>query len=149
MIELAVYLKRSGYRPRQVQDFIPAPMDVATCIYYTGLDPETGQPVHSAHKLRERSLQRALLQFFKPENHAAVKRALQQAGREDLIGDGPDCLIPARAPGRAPGSRRPASTGRGGEGAPSRPEAGGGAGSPGYRRAARLGGRRPKGDKGS
>jgi uncharacterized radical SAM protein YgiQ len=98
MIELAVFLKERGYRPRQVQDFIPAPMDVATCMYWTGLDPMTMKPVETATRLRDRDVQRALLQFFKPENHALVHATLVRVGREDLIGDGPDCLIPARAP---------------------------------------------------
>jgi uncharacterized radical SAM protein YgiQ len=98
MIELAVFLKARGYRPRQVQDFIPAPMDLATCMYWTGLDPLTMKPVETARKLRDRKLQRALLQFFAPENWLTVRSALEQAGREDLIGDGPQCLIPSRAP---------------------------------------------------
>ena len=98
MIELALYLKRNGYRPRQVQDFIPAPMDVATCMYHTGLDPETLEPVHSARSQNDRNTQRALLQYWKPENHALVKRALEKAGRSDLIGTAPECLIPVRAP---------------------------------------------------
>ena len=64
MIELALFLKAHGYRPRQVQDFIPAPMDVATCMYHTGLDPLTMQPVETVRKLRDRQTQRALMQFF-------------------------------------------------------------------------------------
>jgi uncharacterized radical SAM protein YgiQ len=100
MIDLALYLKRSGYRPDQVQDFIPAPFDVATAMYYTGIDPFTRKPVHVARHLRDRKLQRALMQFFKPENYFEVRRALEQAGRQDLIGSGCDCLIPARPPPR-------------------------------------------------
>jgi len=100
MIELAVFLKRAGYRPRQVQDFIPAPMDIATCVHHTGLDPESMRPVKVVRKQRERLEQRALLQFFKPENYFRVRGALLRAGRGDLIGDGPDCLIGARPPGR-------------------------------------------------
>ena len=106
MIELALYLKRHGYRPRQVQDFIPAPMDIATCMYWTGLDPFTLEPVESARRLTDRQVQRALLQFFAPENWATVREALLRAGREDLIGDGPDCLIPARPPRPKPGDER-------------------------------------------
>jgi len=98
MIDLALYLKRSGYRPEQVQDFIPAPMDIATCMYYTGIDPMSGEAVYVAKGARERRLQRALLQYFKPENYDDVCEALQQAGREDLIGAGPKCLIPSRPP---------------------------------------------------
>jgi uncharacterized radical SAM protein YgiQ len=106
MIDLAVFLKRNGYRPDQVQDFIPAPFDVATAMYYTGLDPFTKQPVHVARHLRDRKLQRALMQFFKPENYFEVRRALEQAGRQDLIGRGCDCLIPDRPPREALEARR-------------------------------------------
>ena len=98
MIDLALFLKRNGYRPDQVQDFIPAPFDIATCMYYTGLDPFTGEEVYTAKHLRDRKLQRALLQFFKPENYFEVREALQKAGRHDLIGSGCDALIPANPP---------------------------------------------------
>ncbi len=76
MIHLAVFLKLNGYRPDQVQDFIPAPMDVATAMYYTGVDPFTRKPVYVARHLRDRKLQRALMQFFKPENYFQVREAL-------------------------------------------------------------------------
>ena len=101
MIDLALYLKRNGYRPRQVQDFIPAPMDIATCMYYTGLDPMTMQPVAVARATTDRKMQRALLQFFKPENYFETRRALLSVGRGDLIGDGCDALIPATPPREA------------------------------------------------
>src|SRR5204863_1284725 len=103
---LAVFLKRNGYRPDQVQDFIPAPFDVATCMYYSGIDPFTMQEAYVARHLRDRKLQRALLQFFKPENYFEVRKALEQAGRTDLIGGGCDCLIPARPPNQALDRRR-------------------------------------------
>jgi uncharacterized radical SAM protein YgiQ len=106
MIDLAVFLKRNGYRPDQVQDFIPAPFDVATCMYYTGIDPFTRQQVHVAKGLRDRKVQRALMQFFKPENWFTVREALLQAGRQDLIGPGCDCLIPAQPPKEAIEARR-------------------------------------------
>ena len=106
MIDLALFLKRNGYRPDQVQDFIPAPFDVATSMYYTGLDPFTKKPVTVAKNLRDRKLQRALLQFFKPENYFEVRQALRAAGRADLIGDGCDALIPARPPRQALEARR-------------------------------------------
>ncbi|MCA9121853.1 MAG: YgiQ family radical SAM protein [Planctomycetaceae bacterium] len=106
MIHLAVMLKQTGYRPDQVQDFIPAPMDVATAMYYTGLDPFTKKPVYIARHLRDRKLQRALMQFFKPENYFEVRKALEQAKRTDLIGDGCDCLIPAQPPKEAITKRR-------------------------------------------
>jgi len=107
MIDLAVYLKRHGLRPDKVQDFIPGPMDIATCMYYTGLDPQSGEPVYVAHGTRERRMQRALLQFFKPENYLDVREALRQANRLDLIGDGPECLIPPRPPSAASGRKPP------------------------------------------
>ena len=81
MIDLALYLKRHSIRPDKVQDFIPGPMDIATCMYYTGLDPINGESVYVARGARERRLQRALLQYFKPENYADVRDALEQAGR--------------------------------------------------------------------
>lgn len=106
MIDLAMFLKRNGYKPDQVQDFIPAPFDVATAMYYTGLDPFTRKPVHIAKQLKDRKMQRALLQFFKPENYFEVRDALMQAGRQDLIGPGCDSLIPAKAPKEALERRR-------------------------------------------
>ncbi len=109
MIELALYLKRNGYRPRQVQDFIPAPMDIATCMYYTGLDPMTMREVPVARAVKDRKVQRALMQFFKPENWFEVRQALLAAGRKDLIGDGCDCLIPGTAPPEAIAARRAAA----------------------------------------
>jgi uncharacterized radical SAM protein YgiQ len=98
MIEVALYLKRQGLKPDKVQDFIPGPMDVATCMYYTGLDPMSGESVYVPRGGRERRLQKALLQFFKPENYRDVREALEEDDRLDLIGDGPECLIPSRPP---------------------------------------------------
>ncbi|HVC97252.1 MAG TPA: DUF3362 domain-containing protein [Pirellulales bacterium] len=106
MIELALFLKRNHYRPDQVQDFIPSPFDIAACMYHTGLDPHTKKPVYVAKHLRDRKLQRALLQFFKPENYFEVRRALEQAGRQDLIGDGCDSLISDKPPKEALDLRR-------------------------------------------
>jgi hypothetical protein len=106
MIDLALFLKRNGYRPDQVQDFIPAPFDVATCMFYTGIDPFTKQKVYVAQHLRDRKLQRALMQYFKPENYFEVRKALEQAGRQDLIGSGCDALIAAHPPKEALKARR-------------------------------------------
>lgn len=106
MINLAVFLKQNGYKPDQVQDFIPAPLDIATCMYYTGIDPFTKKPVFIAKGLRDRKTQRALMQFFKSENYFEVREALRSAGRTDLIGDGCDCLIPATPPREAIQRRR-------------------------------------------
>ena len=106
MIDLALFLKRNHYQPDQVQDFIPSPFDIAACMYHTGIDPFTMKPVYIAKHLRDRRLQRALLQFFKPENYFEVRKALEQAGRQDLIGNGCDCLIPDRPPKEALSRRR-------------------------------------------
>ncbi|QDU28695.1 hypothetical protein ETAA8_37990 [Anatilimnocola aggregata] len=106
MIHLAVFLKQNGYKPDQVQDFIPAPFDVATAMYYTGIDPFTKKPVQIAKALRDRKMQRALLQFFKPENYFEVREALRQAGRMDLVGDGCDSLISSKPPKEALLKRR-------------------------------------------
>lgn len=105
MIDLALYLKRNGYRPDQVQDFIPAPFDIATCLYYTGIDPFTKKPVTVKKGLTDRKVQRALMQFFKPENYFTVREALIEAGRGDLIG-GCDGLIPDQPPREALEKRR-------------------------------------------
>ncbi len=105
MIDLALYLKRSGYRPDQVQDFIPAPFDIATCMYHTGLDPFTKKEVPIAKGLNSRRMQRALMQFFKPENYFDVRQALIEAKRPDLIG-GCEGLIPAEPPKEALEARR-------------------------------------------
>jgi hypothetical protein len=112
MIELALFLKRNGYKPDAVQDFIPAPLDVATTMYYTGVDPFTKQPVYVAKALKERKYQRALMQFFKPENYFEVREALRQAGRMELIGDGCDSLIPSKPPREAIEKRRKDANGR-------------------------------------
>jgi uncharacterized radical SAM protein YgiQ len=106
MIDLAIYLKRNGYKPDQVQDFIPAPFDIATCMWYTGVDPMSGKEVTVATHLRDRRLQRALMQFFKPDNWFEVREALLEAGRGDLVGNGCDCLIPTQPPREALEARR-------------------------------------------
>jgi len=106
MIDLALFLKRNHYKPDQVQDFIPSPFDIAACMYHTGLDPFTMKPVYTAKHLRDRKLQRALLQFFKPENYFEVRQALEQAGRRDLIGEGCDALIGSHPPKAALDKRR-------------------------------------------
>jgi uncharacterized radical SAM protein YgiQ len=97
MVELALYLKQKGYRPRQVQDFIPTPMSLAATMYHTGIDPLSMKPVYTAHGLREKRLQKALLLYWDPAQHELVREALVQVGRKDLIGHRPECLVP---PGR-------------------------------------------------
>ena len=100
MIEMAQYLKKRGYRPRQVQDFIPTPMSLAATMYHTGIDPITMQPCYTARGLREKRLQKALLLYWNQEEWPLVREALTLAGRTDLIGNGPGCLVP-------PGPMRP------------------------------------------
>lgn len=85
-LEVALYLKRTGFVPDQVQDFYPTPGSLATCMYYTELDPHTMEAVYVAKSARERKLQRALLQFNKAENRKFVREALQKLGRTELIG---------------------------------------------------------------
>ncbi|MBW2528842.1 MAG: YgiQ family radical SAM protein [Deltaproteobacteria bacterium] len=115
MIDLALYLKQRSIRPRQVQQFVATPMTLATSMAYTGLDPFSGEAVHSARSGVERRLQKALLLYWDPAHHADVRRALRQAGRADLIGPGPDCLVP---PARGQGAlarharRKPKPKGR-------------------------------------
>jgi uncharacterized radical SAM protein YgiQ len=92
-IELALYIKRMGYTPEQVQQFIPVPGTLSTCMYYTGLDPRDMKPLYVPKTEKEQEMQRALLQFAKPQNRKIVLEALKTAGRTDLIGSGRDCLI--------------------------------------------------------
>src|SRR5205807_4023460 len=80
--------------------------DVATCMYYTGIEPFSGQEVYIARQLKDRKMQRALLQFFKPENYFEVRKALEESGRTDLIGGGCEALIPAVPPKEALKARR-------------------------------------------
>lgn len=96
-VALAEYLNRIGYMPEQVQDFYPTPGTLSTAMYYTGLDPRTMQPVYVAKTAEEKAMQRALLQWRKPEKRALVCAALRKAGRLDLIGWDKHCLI---RPGR-------------------------------------------------
>ncbi|MBQ7366187.1 MAG: YgiQ family radical SAM protein [Spirochaetaceae bacterium] len=85
-IEVALHLKKNGFVPDQVQDFYPTPGSLATCMYYTGLDPRTMEEVYVPRGGHERRLQRALIQFNRPENRRLVREALEKAGRQDLIG---------------------------------------------------------------
>ena len=94
MIELAQYLKRENIRAEQVQDFYPAPLTVSAAMFHTGKDPFTGEPVSVARTDNEKALQRALLLFHDPKFHRKAREALRLAGREDLIGRGPKCLVP-------------------------------------------------------
>ena len=92
-VELACFLKRTGHVPEQVQDFYPTPGTLSTCMYYTGIDPRTMQPVYVARDPHEKALQRALLQWTRKDKRELVIEALEKAGRTDLIGFTPQCLI--------------------------------------------------------
>lgn len=106
-IELAKFLKREGLHPEQVQDFYPTPGTVSTCMFYTGLDPYTMEEVYVPRTPREKAEQRALLQYYRPENRALVLSALKKAGRYDLIGTGKNCLVaPDKPQNRQNGSHR-------------------------------------------
>ncbi|WP_317315945.1 YgiQ family radical SAM protein [Amedibacillus dolichus] len=97
-IELACYLKKIHHTPKQVQDFYPTPGTLATCMYYTGIDPRNMKPVYVAKTYEEKLEQRALMQFSYPKNYDIVYCALKKAHREDLIGSSSKCLIPAKKP---------------------------------------------------
>ncbi|WP_434132912.1 YgiQ family radical SAM protein [Sporomusa sphaeroides] len=92
-VELAEFLRDTGYNPEQVQDFIPTPGSISTCMYYTGINPLTGEKVYVAKKPEDKRLQRALLQYRNPKNYELVYEALTKANRRDLIGYEPKCLI--------------------------------------------------------
>ena len=94
-IDLALFLKKEGIRPEQVQDFYPTPGTISTCMFWTGLNPYTMEEIYVPRTPEEKAEQRALLQYFKPENHEKIRKALLRAGRRDLIGSGPNCLVPA------------------------------------------------------
>lgn len=116
-IELALYVKEMGYNPEQIQDFYPTPGSLSTTIYYTGVNPLTGEKVYTPKTQEEKDMQRALIQFRVPKNYNLVKKALIKAGREDLIGFGSKCLIPPNPPRnkdtnskpRNPASMKPSS----------------------------------------
>lgn len=99
-IELAEFLRNQHMYPEQVQDFIPTPGSLSTCMYYTGINPLDGKPVYVAKKGRDKAKQRALMQYKNIENYDLVKEALIEANRRDLIGFGPECLIPSRPIGQ-------------------------------------------------
>ncbi len=94
MVDLALWLKSRSMRPRQVQDFIPTPMSLATTMYVTGVDPLTRTEVYTAKDLHEKQLQKALIFYWDPAWHELAREALARAGRRDLIGNGPRCLVP-------------------------------------------------------
>lgn len=92
-VELAEYCRDLGYMPEQVQDFYPTPSTLSTCMYYTGVDPRTLKPVYVPKNPHEKAMQRALIQYRNPALYNLVLEALKRAGRTDLIGYSPKCLI--------------------------------------------------------
>ncbi|MDO4489781.1 MAG: YgiQ family radical SAM protein [Lachnospiraceae bacterium] len=127
-IRLAEYIRDMGFIPEQAQDFYPTPSTISTCMFYTGKHPVTGEKVHVPKGVKEKAMQRALIQYRVPENYDLVKEALLLCHREDLIGFGPKCLIRPRKPqeknaysgtaGRAGKHTRPGRTGGGKSGKP-------------------------------
>ena len=92
-VKLSLFLRDNGMHPEQVQDFYPTPGTISTCMYYTELDPYTMEPVYVPKTPKEKAMQRALLQYYLPQNRQLVLSALKQAGRQDLIGTKPNCLV--------------------------------------------------------
>ncbi len=101
-VELALFLKKRNIRPEQVQDFYPTPGTVSTCMFYTSLDPYTMKEVYVAKTAEEKAMQRALLQYYNPQNRDIILKALKKCGRYDLIGTGEKCLVKGdKAPARS------------------------------------------------
>ena len=95
-VKLAEFVRDLGYMPEQVQDFYPTPSTISTCMYYTGIDPRTGESVYVPKNPHEKEMQRALIQYRDPKNYDLIKESLETAGRTDLIGFEPKCLIRPR-----------------------------------------------------
>lgn len=119
-VELALFIKKEHLHPEQVQDFYPTPGTISTAMFYTELDPYTLKSVYVAKSPHEKALQRALMQYFAPKNHALVEEALKKAGRSDLIGTGPNCLIrllhpQVQANGKNNNSKKPTYRKNGGQ----------------------------------
>ncbi|MBQ8537811.1 MAG: YgiQ family radical SAM protein, partial [Clostridia bacterium] len=111
-VELALYLRDTGHQPEQVQDFYPTPGTLSTCMFYTGLDPRTMEKVFVPRSPQEKAMQRALLQYRSPANHALVRKALRLCGREDLIGHSKGCLVPPGSSGKKPAPKPQAAPGK-------------------------------------
>lgn len=102
-VELAVFIRSHEHRPEQVQDFYPTPSTLSTCMFHTGLDPRTMEPVYVPRSPHEKAMQRALIQYRNPKNYTLVLEALRKTGRTDLIGYGRRCLI------KPPGGKKKAA----------------------------------------
>lgn len=99
-VKLAEYVRDMGFTPEQVQDFYPTPSTLSTCMYYTGIDPRNGEKVYVPRDPHEKAIQRALMQYKNPANRSLVLEGLKMAGRMDLVGFGPECLLRPQAPGK-------------------------------------------------
>ena len=116
-VELAEFCRDMGFNPEQVQDFYPTPSTISTCIYYTGVDPRAMKEVYCPRTPHEKAMQRALIQYRNPKNYRLVMEALKEAGREDLVGYGKECLIRPEKGGGKPKDHR-GQKGSGGQGKP-------------------------------
>ena len=114
-VELAEFCRDMGFNPEQVQDFYPTPSTVATCIYFTGVDPRTMKEVYCPRTPHEKAMQRALIQYRNPKNRRLVMEALKKAGREDLIGYGKECLVRPDGGGKPKGDSQAKGRGKGGK----------------------------------
>ncbi len=122
-VELALCLKKNNYAPEQVQDYYPTPGTASTVMYYTGINPLNMKPVYVATDYHEKQLQRALLQYNRPQNADLVREALTRVGREDLIGYGPECLVrPKGTPKPASAPKKNGRANSHGKKAPARPQ---------------------------
>ena len=119
-VRLAEWINRTGRQPEQVQDFYPTPGTLSTCMYYTGIDPRTMQPVYVPRDPHEKAMQRALMQWKRPEKRELVRQALRAAHREDLIGYSKECLLRPSGPRKEQGSARGAGK-PGGRRSPAKP----------------------------
>lgn len=114
-VELAEYLRDTRQQPDQVQDFYPTPGTLSTCMFHTGIDPRNMRPVHVPMSPHEKAMQRALLQYRRPQNRALAREALTLAGRDDLIGFGKQCLVPPAPPKGAKERQKPPTAGAAGK----------------------------------
>ena len=111
-VKLAEYVRDLGFTPEQVQDFYPTPSTLSTCMYYTGINPLDGKPVYVPKDPHEKAIQRALMQYKNPANRKLVLEGLQKAGRMDLVGFGPKCLIRPEKENGASTENRATASGR-------------------------------------
>ena len=131
-VSLAEWLNRQGHMPEQVQDFYPTPGTLSTCMWYTGLDPATMREVYVPRSPHDKALQRALMQWRKPQNRALVLEALRKTGRTDLIGYGKRCLVPPeKGQNGGGGGQAPAGAGKSGQNRTGKPGPTGGRQAPG------------------